>query len=102
MVPPRFYLTLNTGGHFTYSDLCILDVEAIDRALEVDAAKVLNDGCGQENVPPEDAFPVINLYSIGFFNAYLRDSPASLDWLEEDKGQDIAGPEEVVFFSEPE
>jgi predicted dienelactone hydrolase len=100
MVPPRYYLTLNSGGHFTYSDLCVLDVPTIDAALEIDATNVLTDGCGPENVKPEVAFPVINNYSIGFFNAYLRDSAASLDYLEEPVGQELGGADEVVFVGE--
>lgn len=101
MVPPRFYLSLATAGHFTYSDLCVLDVEAIDAALDVDASNVLTDGCGEENIPPALAFPAINLYSIGFFNTYLRGSPASLAFLDEEHGRAIAG-DEVTFLAEPE
>lgn len=99
MVPPRFYLTLKTAGHFTYSDLCILDVEAIDVALNIDASNVLTDGCGEENVGPDVAFPVINHYSVGFFNAYLRGSPGSLALLDQDNGRRLAG-DEVTFFAE--
>lgn len=102
MVPPRYYLSLETAGHYTFSDLCILDVEAIDIAMDIDASNVLNDGCGAENVSTADAFPVINLYSIGFFNAYLRDSPASLDWLDEAKGEALGGEDEVTFLAEHE
>jgi predicted dienelactone hydrolase len=100
MVPPRYNLNLRSAGHFTFSDLCVLAVEAIDAALEVDAANVLTDGCGDENISPDRAFPVINHYAVGFFNGYLRDSPASLDLLVESVGEDIAG-DEVEFIGEP-
>ena len=33
MVPPRYYLQIPRAGHFTYSDLCVLDVESINNAL---------------------------------------------------------------------
>lgn len=100
MVRPRFYLTLRTAGHFTYSDLCILDVEAIDAALAVDASNVLTDGCGPENTPAEVAFPVIRHYSIGLFNTYLRGSPESGVLLVEEAGAALGG-DEVVFLGDP-
>lgn len=101
MVPPRFYLSLATGGHFTYSDLCVLDVVAIEEALGINASNVLTDGCGEENIPTTEAFPVINHYSIGFFNAYLRGSTPTLELLDEEHGRALAG-DEVTFLAETE
>jgi predicted dienelactone hydrolase len=101
MVAPRYYLNLRSAGHFTYSDLCILDVEAIDEALDVDASNVLTDGCGEENLSSERAFPVINHYSVGFFNAYLRGSTDSLELLTEARGKAHAG-DDVEFIAERE
>ncbi|MEW5853306.1 MAG: hypothetical protein AB2A00_31290 [Myxococcota bacterium] len=100
MVSPRFFLRLATGGHFTYSDLCILDVEAIDAALEIDVSNVLTDGCGEENVSPEVAFPVIRHYGIGLFNTYLRDSPGTGALLTAAEGTRLGGAE-VSFIGEP-
>jgi predicted dienelactone hydrolase len=98
MPEPKFHLHLQRGGHFTYSDLCIMDVPKIQEALgdDVDVEKVLNDGCGDQNTPPELARPAINHYSIGFFNSYLRDSAATLDLMTEDTGKEIA-PGELTF-----
>lgn len=99
---PGYYLMLEHAGHFTYSDLCILDVETIDAALEeIDASNVLTDGCGTENIAPARAFPVIRHYSIGFFNRWLRDSPMSEELflpLHELQTMDVQLTEEEGFF----
>ena len=81
MVKPRAWLQLDRAGHFTYSDLCIFDVAAIDAAIELDASNVLEDGCGPENIAPALAFPLINNAAIGFFNVHLRDSAGSQQFL---------------------
>ena len=101
VLPPRYYLTINRAGHFTYSDLCIFDVEAIDAALEIDASNVLTDGCGENNIQPETAFPLINHTTIGFFNRYLRESSVSQVYLEEDYAHRLADESESSFLAEP-
>ena len=73
----KAWLSLTRGGHFTFSDLCILDVEAISVAVDLDVSNVLDDGCGPDAIPPALAFPVINATAIGFFNTQLRGSPGS-------------------------
>jgi len=98
MVPPRFSLTLSEAGHFTYSDMCVLDLAAIDEALEIDASNVLEDGCGPENIGTDAAFPVIRHYAVGFFNGYLRHSPGSLDLLTQPLPDDIALADDTIEF----
>ena len=98
--PPSYYLTLETAGHFTYSDLCIFDVEALDAAVDMDASNVLTDGCGEENLTPELGFDVINHFSIGFFNAYLRDSPQSLSDLNQMAADALVGNEALLQIKE--
>lgn len=73
-----WWLSLHAAGHFTYSDLCVLDVQAIDAALEIDASNTLTDGCGPENIATDVAFPAIRTSSIGFLNAQLRGSAQSM------------------------
>jgi len=73
----KAWLSLARAGHFTYSDLCILDVEAISAAVDLDVSNVLDDGCGENALSTAVAFPVINATAIGFFNAQLRKSPGS-------------------------
>lgn len=102
MVRPKYHLHLQRAGHFTFSDLCVLDVRKIQEALgdEVNIENTLEDGCGEQNTPTEVAFPIINHYSIGFFNGYLRNSPPSLELLTESSGAAL-GDDEFVFDAVP-
>lgn len=93
MVTPRAWLQLDRGGHFTYSDLCIFDVGAIDAAIDLDASNVLEDGCGPQNIQPDIAFPLINNAAIGFFNRHLRDSVGSDAFLTDARMEEL-GPNE--------
>ena len=81
MSTPKYYFELIAGGHFTYSDICILDLVYIANDLGIaDAENALDDGCADYNVPMEIAHPLINQFAIGFFNFYLRHSPGSHDY----------------------
>ena len=78
---PKFYFELNAGGHFTYSDICQLDLLYVANDLGIDDAdNALKDGCAEYNVPSEVAHPLIRQFGIGFFNYYLRHSDESLPW----------------------
>ena len=96
MVAPRAWQSLTRAGHFTYSDLCIFDVNAIDQALAIDASNVLGDGCGPDNTPPATAFPLIRLGAVGFFNVHLRGSDASAKWVSQ-KAFDAQAPGESTL-----
>ncbi|MFZ9886657.1 MAG: alpha/beta hydrolase family protein [Myxococcota bacterium] len=98
MVPDKYHLHLPRAGHFTFSDLCVLDVEQIQAALgdEVNVEKTLRDGCGSDNVPTDVAFPIINHFSVGFFNTYLRGSAPSRAALRTDAAASL-GAEEFRF-----
>lgn len=81
MPAPKYYFELITGGHFTYSDICILDLVYVADDLGIeDAENALDDGCADYNVPIEVAHPLINQFAIGFFNYYLRHSSGSHDF----------------------
>jgi predicted dienelactone hydrolase len=90
------WLSLTRGGHFTYSDLCILDVEAISAAVNLDVSNVLDDGCGQGALETNLAFPMINATAIGFFNQQLRGSSGSAAFLTQTTIDAIA-PGEGTF-----
>lgn len=80
---PGYYLSLQSAGHFTYSDLCLLGTELIEEAANVGiGGGVLGDGCGELNLAPEKAHPIIRNYTIGFFNRHLRDSSESESFLK--------------------
>lgn len=97
---PRFYLTLETAGHFTFSDLCGLDPAVLAVADEVGLGGALEDGCGPENVSAEVAVPLLRHFTIGFLNAYLRDSDASSALLSQAEGSRLGG-DEARFLGEP-
>ena len=93
------WLSLARAGHFTYSDLCVLDVEAISAAVDLDVSNVLDDGCGPEALNTETAFPVINASAIGFFNLQLRGSTGSATFLSQATVDELA-PGEGTFTIE--
>lgn len=85
---PHVYFDLKTGGHFTYSDLCRFDLEAMAPSLGFgEVSEVIGDGCGGEAPDADVALPLINQFAIGFFNGVLRDSPASFDYLTQAKAE---------------
>ena len=59
------------GGHFTFSNMCEL----------LPVGPVLNDGCGEEFIPYEDAFPVINAYTMAWARYVLWGDEEGLDLL---------------------
>jgi predicted dienelactone hydrolase len=90
---PRSRLTLANAGHFTFSDMCSLDPEAIVSAAEVGVPDAIREDCGPDRTPIELAASVVRHYAIAHFNAHLRDSPGSLALLTEAAGVELAGDE---------
>ena len=94
--PPKFLFELKTGGHFTYSDICMLDLLFIANSLGIEGAdNALDDGCAEFNLSTEIAHPMINQFAIGFFNYYLRGSTGSLKYFDEAAGAVFA--DELVY-----
>jgi len=98
MPSPKGWLSLSRAGHFTYSDLCVLDVEAINGVLRLDVSNVLDDGCGPEALSADVAFPVIRGNAIGFFNQHLRGSPGSAQFLNQQEIDRLAPGEGAYRF----
>lgn len=84
---PRYRALFPTAGHFTFSDLCQLDLAKVAEVADIGVGNVLEDGCGQENVLPQVAFPLIRRTAIGLLNGVLRRSPASLEYIATVEGQ---------------
>jgi predicted dienelactone hydrolase len=101
MPSPKGWLSLHRGGHFTYSDLCVLDVEAINAALGLDVSNVLEDGCGPEALTTDVAFPVIRAHAIGFFNEHLRGSAGSASF-QTQGAADLLAPGECTVQKDDE
>lgn len=96
---PRFRADFPTGGHFTFSDLCTLDLVRVAETADLGVGNVLEDGCGPENIPSITAFPLIRRTAIGLLNAVLRASPASLNYVSTVENE--AGQAEMEVVSEP-
>lgn len=96
---PKAWLSLARGGHFTYSDLCVLDAAAVGAAVGLDVSGVLDDGCGPDALPVAQAFPLINTTAVGFFNLQLRKSPGSAAFVTQ-AAVDALSPGEARVVSE--
>lgn len=84
MQAPKYYFELQTAGHYSYTDICSLDLLTLAEQLDFgDAEDALEDGCGQDNIPVEIAHPLINQFAVGFFNYYLRSSTDSMKYFDE-------------------
>lgn len=100
---PRILLGLDRGGHYTFSVLCQFDLASIAAGIEldieaiegIDIEEILQDGCGDDNIPAEAAQRLINHFSIGFFNATLRND-GSWDLLTQEHADAIAPDEAEV------
>ena len=100
MTAPRSLLTLSTAGHFTFSDMCLLDPAAIEAATMIGLSEALDDGCAMDNIGPDLALPLQRHFAIGLFNGHLRDSPGSLELLTVDAAEPLA-PGEFELDYEP-
>lgn len=80
---PRYLLELEDAGHYTFADICQLDLLSLSEELDLGGAveDALEDGCADYNLPWQQAHPIINHYAIALFNGRLRDSPGSLELL---------------------
>jgi dienelactone hydrolase len=95
--PAKYLFELVNGGHFTFSDVCLLDLVDIANKLELGTAAthILNDGCGEQNVPYDEAHQAINHYATAFLNWQLRGSEGSRELLID---RDDPPFEHVNFF----
>jgi len=95
---PHYLYELLDGGHFTFSDICRLDLVKMTEELGMGSAAedALEDGCADFNVDYLEAFKSINYYATAFFNQILRHSPDSEDYLVEKS----EAPFDVVNFYE--
>lgn len=77
----KYLYQLVDGGHFTFSDLCHIDLDGIDFG---EAPDPRTDGCSEtENAPVDQAQQTINYYATALLNYVLRGSTGSLDYLTE-------------------
>ena len=90
MTAPRSLLTVLDAGHFSFSDMCLLDPAAIEAATQIGLSEALDDGCSGSNIDPAVALPLQRHFAIGLFNGHLRDSPGSLELMTAEAGDAVA------------
>ena len=96
--PPKYLVELQRAGHYTYTDICRLDLSTVAGEIGFDdGVDALDDGCHADNIPYEDAQVIINQFSIGFLNFYLRHSPESAQFFLSAAADEYA--EELRFES---
>lgn len=78
---PRWLALVDGAGHFTFSNVCAL-LDGLGLELEA-----LEDGCGPEDIAPEDAQRIAASHATAFFQEALRGDPPS-GLLDEDAPRD--------------
>jgi predicted dienelactone hydrolase len=91
----RYYVELLTAGHFSFSDICALDLEILANEVGISTGGALKDGCGPENMAIEDAHHLIRSFSIGFLNHQLRASPGSYEFYGPNAG--LAASDHLLY-----
>lgn len=97
---PKMELILDTAGHFTFSDLCRLDQAIVQAVADIGVGDAFGDGCAPANISPEAAYALLRHFTIGGFNAFLRDSPPTLDLLDEATAKALGGADSFTFRRE--
>ncbi len=78
--PFKFLYEVTNGGHFTFSDMCEINLDNMPK--QQGAPDIKNDGCNPEiNIPYETAQLSIKHYATAMFNFHLRDSANSMQYL---------------------
>ena len=83
LAPPRWLVNIKDGGHFTFSDLCGFNLSVLAGKIGIgqSVASALADGCTDPAPAASLTQPLINFFSVGFFNAQLHHSAPSLELL---------------------
>lgn len=84
MQGPHMRVDVTRAGHFTFSNMCEL----------IPVAQVYNDGCSPAFIPYQEAFPLINAFSMAFSKYVLFGDEEGLDLL---RGVDTRWADEVVL-----
>ncbi len=83
MAERKAFLRVIRGGHFSFTDMCSVDVATLAEDLGWDDARhALSDGCGDENLDPALVRELTNHYGTALFNVFLRRSLGSRTYLD--------------------
>ena len=87
----RYLLTLETGGHATYSNLCTLNLAQYWERFGFSSPDALDaDGCSDKNIAPAEAHAEINKYATALFNVILRKSEGTRKYLIDSERNDVS------------
>ena len=89
MREPGMMATYYDAGHFTFSDLCVLELGAVQEMIQDSVGNVMEDGCGPENPDVPTILPLLRFHAIGLINAVLRESPDSESTMLSGPGGDL-------------
>lgn len=98
--PEQYLLEVLKAGHFTFSDICQLDLTTMAKEINFgNAEDALKDGCSKtDNVNWDLAHKTIDFYSVAFFNLTLRHSEGSRKYIaKQETPKDVF---EIVNFYE--
>lgn len=96
---PASLLVIGDAGHFTFSDMCRFLEGADPSVLELiedDVADIIDDGCGEANLPWPRAHEIINAYAADFFHWMVAGTDGFGTWTVPEHDH----PPEVVRFDE--
>jgi len=96
MSDPTLLITYFDAGHFSFSDLCILELGAVQDLIEDSVGNVMEDGCGPENPDVATLMPLLRFHAIGLINAQLRGSTQSAQAVLDGPGGEL----EAMFSME--
>ncbi|MFN3202965.1 MAG: alpha/beta hydrolase family protein [Bradymonadia bacterium] len=85
--PNAIRLSFPDAGHFTFSNAC-----------DIFPTLIMNDGCEPEFIPPEEAYEIINAYTLAFGRFYMLGDDSMLPLLT---GEELIGEGDVEFFTKP-
>lgn len=99
-LPPKWFLTLNRAGHYSFTDICRMNLEDV-APMWGDAEDAMKDGCDPvNNWDYNQAQQAVRHYAIAFLNRFLRGSTPSEVYLTSESGA-VYG-DEIVFHAVPQ
>lgn len=88
---PKYLVEVADSGHLVFSDLCLIGaeqgglvgiVEQIGLPIPEDLLRLASDGCGEDALGVEEAFPAIDGLTVAFLRTHLDGEDGYADPLE--------------------
>jgi predicted dienelactone hydrolase len=72
--PPKGLVGIHGAGHFSFTELCAIDLGALADELDLDIDNVIEDGCGPGFIPADTMNRIERYFAASYFNYVLRQS----------------------------